>query len=311
MIAIAVPEFGGPDVLELRDVPIPQPRPEQLRIRVCASTVAKIDISTRNGAISQAGLLGPHHDIGLGWDVAGTVDAVGDGVGRFGVGDEVIGLRDLLFVFPGAHAEYVILHESALANAPRKMTYVQAATIPLAGLTADRGLALTGVGPGQTLLVTGAAGGVGGFVLELARLRNVRTIAVAAPEDETLVRGLGANEFVARTDALGEAVRHLVPSGVDAVIDTALIGIAAHEALRGGGTFVALVAPFAPPAIRGTNVVVQEVYADGARLAELSALAEAKQLTVRVAQRIPLAEAAKAHRLVEGGGQRGRIVLEV
>jgi D-arabinose 1-dehydrogenase-like Zn-dependent alcohol dehydrogenase len=96
-------------------------------------------------------------------------------------------------------------------------------------------------------------------VLELARLRNLRTIAVASPADETLVGELGATDFVARTDALGQAVRNVAPTGVDAVIDTAVIGIAAHEALRGGGTFVALVAPFAAPPIRGTNVVVQEV----------------------------------------------------
>jgi NADPH2:quinone reductase len=101
-----------------------------------------------------------------------------------------------------------------------------------------------------------------------------------------------------------------VPGGVDAVIDTAVLGIAAHEALRGGGTFVALVAPFAPPPIRGTTVVVQEVYADGGRLAELSALAEAGRLTLRVAQTIPLDEASKAHELVERGGRRGRIVLQ-
>jgi NADPH:quinone reductase-like Zn-dependent oxidoreductase len=222
----------------------------------------------------------------------------------------VIGLRDLLFAFPGGHAEYVVLHQGALARAPRGSTHAEAATIPLAGLTADRALSLTRLAPGQTLLVTGAAGGVGGFVLELARLRNIRTIAVAAPEDETLVRQLGATDFLPRSDALGEAVRNLVPSGVDAVIDTAVIGILAHEALRGGGTFVALVAPFAPPPIRATNVIVQEVYADGGRLAELSALAEAGQLTLRVAQTIPLAEAAKAHELVERGGQRGRVVLE-
>jgi NADPH:quinone reductase len=310
MLAIAVPKFGGPEVVELRDIPIPEPGPGELRVRVRASTVAKIDISTRNGAISQAGLLAPHPDIGLGWDVAGTVDAIGDGVSRFGVADEVIGLRDLLFAFPGAHAEYVVLHEGALARAPRGTPHGHAATIPLAGLTADRALALAGLQPGQTLLVTGAAGGVGGFVLELARLRNVRTIAVASPNDEALVRELGAAEFVARTDALGEAVRNLVPGGVDAVIDTALIGVVAHEALRGGGTFVALVAPFAPPPIRGTKVVVQEVYADGGRLAELSALAEAGHLPLRVAQTLPLAEAATAHHLVERGGQRGRIVLE-
>jgi NADPH:quinone reductase-like Zn-dependent oxidoreductase len=309
MYAIALSGFGGPEVLEVRDIPTPEPGPGQLRIRVRASTVAKIDISTRNGDISRSGLLAPHDDIGLGWDVAGTVDAVGASVRRFAVGDDVIGLRDLLFAFPGAHAEYVVLHEGAVAPAPRGMPHEHSATIPLAGLTADRALGLAGLDPGQTLLVTGAAGGVGGFVLELARMRNLRTVAVASPGDETLVRELGATDFVARTDRLGEAVRNLAPSGVDAVIDTAVIGIVAHEALRGGGTFVALVAPFAPPPIRGTNVVVQEVYADGGRLAELSALVQAGRLTPRVAQTIPLTQAAKAHRLVERGGQRGRIVL--
>jgi NADPH:quinone reductase len=278
---------------------------------VRASTVAKIDISTRNGAISHAGLLAPHGDIGLGWDVAGTVDAVGADVRRFAAGDDVIGLRDLLFAFPGAHADYVVLHEGAVAHAPSGTPYAQAATIPLCGLTADRALALAGLHPGQTLLVTGAAGGVGGFVLELARLRNLRTIAVASPDDEALVGELGATDFIARTEDLGDAVRNVVPGGVDAVIDTAVVGIVAHEALRGGGTFVGLVAPFAPPPIRGTKIILQEVYADGGRLAELSALVEAGRLTLRVAETIPLAEAAKAHELVEGGGQRGRIVLQV
>jgi NADPH:quinone reductase-like Zn-dependent oxidoreductase len=310
MYAIAVSDFGGPGVLELRQIPVPEPATGQLRVRVRASTVAKIDISTRAGAISQAGLLAPHEAVGLGWDVAGTVDAVGPGARRFTAGDEVIGLRDLMFTFPGAHAEYVLLDEPAVAHAPRATPHEQAATIPLAGLTADRALGLAGLEPGQTLLVTGAAGGVGGFVLELARLQNLRTIAVASPDDEALVGELGATEFVARTEALGEAVRNRVPGGVDAVIDTAVIGVVAHEALRGGGTFVALVAPFAPPPIRGTKVVVQEVYADGGRLAVLSALAEARRLSLRVAHTLPLTEAAQAHRLVERGGQRGRIVLQ-
>ncbi|MDP9347476.1 MAG: NADP-dependent oxidoreductase [Actinomycetota bacterium] len=310
MYAIALSDFGGPEVLEVRDIPIPEPGLGQLRVRVRASTVAKIDISTRNGAISRGGLLAPHEDIGLGWDVAGTVDAVGAGVRRFAVGEDVIGLRDLLFVFPGAHAEYVVLHEGAVAHAPSGTPHEQAATVPLGGLTADRALALAGLAARPDAARHRAAGGVGGFVLELARLRGLRTIAVASPADEALVGELGATDFVARTDALGEAVRNLVPGGVDAVIDTAVVGIVAHEALRGGGTFVALVAPFAPPPIRGTKVVVQEVYADGGRLAELSALVEAGRLTLRVAQTIPLVEAAKAHQLVESGGQRGRIVLQ-
>lgn len=102
------------------------------------------------------------------------------------------------------------------------------------------------------------------------------------------------------------AVRRLVPGGVDAVIDTAVVGVPAHEALRGGGTFVALVAPFAPPPLRATRVLVAEVFADGARLTELSALVDAGQLTLRVAETMPLADLAKAHELLTAGGIRGR-----
>jgi NADPH:quinone reductase len=111
--------------------------------------------------------------------------------------------------------------------------------------------------------VTGAAGG---FAVELAALCGLRTVAVAASQDEHLVRELGATDFVARTDELGKAVRNLIPGGVDAVIDAAVLGISAHNTLRGGGTFVALIRPFAPPPIRGTRVVVAEAFADGARL---------------------------------------------
>jgi NADPH:quinone reductase len=147
------------------------------------------------------------------------------------------------------------------------------------------------------------------LVIELAAMRGVRTVAVADKEDEPFLRRLGATQFVPRTEQLGAAVRRLVPGGVDAVIDAAVLGINAHEALRGGGTFVVLVAPFAPPPLRATRVVVQEVFADGGRLTELSALVDAGRLTLRVAQKLPLNDIATAHRLLDAGGLRGRLVL--
>ncbi|NES15729.1 MULTISPECIES: NADP-dependent oxidoreductase [Micromonospora] len=308
MRAVTVRRFGGPEVLEIVDVPLPQPGPAQVRIRVAAAAVNRIDLSTRNGALAKAGLLAPAPQVWLGWDVAGEIDAIGDGVTRFAVGDAVVGLRDILSA-PGAQADYVVLDEGAVARAPSTATPAQAATLPLIGLTADRALGLTGLNAGQSLLVTGAAGGVGGLVLELAAMRGIRTVAVAGKEDEELVRRLGAAWFVARTDQLAAEVRRLVPGGVDAVVDAATVGVAAHEALRGAGTFVALVRPFAPPALRGTRVVVQEVYADGARLAELAALVDAGRLTLRVADVLPLAEVATAHERLAAGGLRGRLVL--
>lgn len=309
MRALVVRNFGGPGSLEIADLPVPEAGPGQVRVRVAASSVNPIDVSTRSGALAQGGLLVPAPEIGLGWDFAGTVDGVATGVTRFAPGDEVIGLRDILSSVPGAQAEYVIVDESALAPAPASASLVEAATLPLNGLTAARALDLARVSRGDTLLVTGAAGAVGGYVLELARLRGVRTVAVASEEDEPLVRGLGASEFVARADKLAQPVRDVAPGGVDAVIDAAVVGITAHEALRGGGTFVALVRPFAPPPIRGTTVVVQEVFADGARLTELAALVDAGHLTLRVASVLPLAQAARAHERFAAERLRGRLVL--
>jgi NADPH:quinone reductase-like Zn-dependent oxidoreductase len=161
-------------------------------------------------------------------------------------------------------------------------------------LTAAQSLDRTGLRAGQTLLVTGAAGGVGGLVRQLAELRGIRTVAIEA-----------------RTDHLADIVREQVPGGVDAVIDAAVLGVAAHDALRGGGTFVALVRPFAPAPLRGTRVVVQEVWADGGRLAELSALVDAGHLTLRVAGTYPLEEIAGAHERLAAGGLRGRLVLRI
>jgi NADPH:quinone reductase-like Zn-dependent oxidoreductase len=225
------------------------------------------------------------------------------------IGQGVIGLRDVLSAIPGAQAEYVVVDESAIAPAPTTASLVEAATLPLNGLTAERSLELARVRRGDTLLVTGAAGAVGGYVLQLAKLRGIRTIAVASAEDETLVRQLGASEFVPRAPKLAQPVRVVAPGGVDAVIDAAVIGIVAHETLRGGGRFVALVRPFAPPPIRGTEVVVQEVFADGARLAGLSALVDAGHLTLRVAETIPISQAAAAHERFASGRPRGRLVL--
>ncbi len=308
MRSVVVRRFGGPEVLEIIDTPVPAPGPGQVLVKVAASSLNPIDLSTRAGRITQAGLVAPSDQLGLGWDVAGHVQETGPGARRFRVGDPVIGLRDLLFA-GGAHADFVVLDETALAPAPKYVPLVDAATLPLNALTADRALDLTGLGRGRTLLVTGASGGVGGFAVQLAALRGLRTVALARPDDAERVRSLGADEVVTSADDLGPAVRAIVPGGVDAVIDAAVLGITAHQALRGEGTFVALVRPFAPPPIRGTRVLVQEVFADGARLAELAALADAGVLTLRVAHTLTFDDAQTAHILLEKGGVRGRIVL--
>ncbi|MEU4423415.1 NADP-dependent oxidoreductase [Actinoplanes sp. NPDC024001] len=308
MRAAIVRRFGGPEVIEFADLPVPEPGPGQVRIRVAAAAVNRIDLSTRDGKLAHAGLLAPADSYALGWDVAGEIDALGPDATRFPLGARVIGLRDVLSA-PGTYADYVVLDEAAVAPAPATASAAEAATLPMAGLTATRSLTLADLRRGETLLVTGAAGSVGGVLLQLAALHGIRTVAVAAPEDQKFVESLGATWFVPRTAPISAAVRAMVPGGVDAVVDAAVIGVPAHEALRGGGTFIALVAPFAPPPLRGTRVIVQEVYADGPRLTELSALTDAGLLTLRVAATLPLTAAAEAHTRLAAGGIRGRLVL--
>ena len=254
-------------------------------------------------------------DVGIGWDLAGVIDAVGPGTDRFDAGDAVIGMRDLLTAPVGAQAEQVVLDSDAVAPAPRSVPAAEASTIPLNGLTAVQALNLLALHPGQWLLVTGAAGALGGFALELAALRGLKTVAVAAPRDEELVRRLGADEFVARTQELGGAVRRVVPAGVDgaldAALDAAVVGVAALDAVRDKGSFVAVAAGAAPMPLRGTRVRNVWIRTDGPQLAELAALVDARRLTPRVAATLPLEEVAAAHQRVAAGGLRGRIVLRL
>ena len=239
-----------------------------------------------------------------------SIDAIGPGVDRFRAGDPVIAMRDLLSASVGAQAEYVVLDTEAVAPAPRTVSPVEAATVPLNGLTAAQALDLLALREGQWLLVTGAAGALGGFALELATLRGLRTVAVASPGDESLVRGLGADAFVPRSDELGASVRRVVPGGVDGALDAAVIGISALDGVRDGGAFIAVAAGAAPTPLRGTRVHNVWIRTDAPRLAELAALVDARRLTPRVAAVQPLDTVAAAHERLSAGGVRGRIVLE-
>ncbi len=310
MRAIVVRRFGGPEVLEIVDVPVPQPAARQVRIRVEAAAVNPVDVATRAGWLAESGLMAAEGQIGIGWDLAGEIDAVGEGVDQFHVGDRVIGLRDLLTAPIGAQAEQIVLDIDAVAPAPHGARPADAATLPLNGLTASQALDLLELQREQWLLVTGAAGALGGFALELAALRGLRTVAVASPEDEDLVRGLGATAFLARTADLGTAVRQLLPGGVDGALDAALVGVSALDAVRDGGSFVAVSAGAAPPPLRGTRVHNVWIRSDGRRLAELSALVDAGRLTLRVDSTHPLDYVSAAHERLAAGGVRGRVVLE-
>jgi NADPH:quinone reductase len=305
MRAAVVKKVGGPEAVEIVEVPVPEPGPFQVRIRVAAAALNPADAAVWAGVFGS--LEGMEH-AGLGLDAAGTVDAVGLGV-LLEVGTPVIAFDSGALRATKAQAEFLVVPLNSVAVAPEGMDLTLAATIPLNAMTAAQALDQLPLRPRDTLLVTGAGGAVGGYAVELARLRGVRVVAQGQPEDEEFLRGHGATWFVSREEELGEAVHRFVPRGVDGVLDAAALGEPALVAVRDGGVFVSVRVDVLPRLRRG--VVVRNIAAspEAARLAYLSALAEVGLLTPRVARIYPLAEAAEAHAQLARGGLRGRIVL--
>ncbi|SER14528.1 NADPH:quinone reductase [Lentzea xinjiangensis] len=308
MRAAVVKEFGGPEVLQVIDVPTPEPGPGEVLVEVAGASVSFADVMVRTGLNVQYGATAAREQFGLGADVAGTVAAVGAGVTRFTVGDAVVGTQERLDRPLGAQAEYVLLEDWELAPAPVGAGLVESATLGLNATTADQALDVLGLKPSQWLLVSGAAGGVGLFAVELARLRGLRVIAQGRARDEELLLRAGAERFVPSGDDLVPAVRRLVPGGVDAAIDAADLRAGAADAVRHGGAFVSLLnsAPMARRQVRMTNLAW---HTDGERLAKLAAYAGAGLISLRVATTFPLARIADAHEALAAGGLRGRIVL--
>jgi NADPH:quinone reductase len=305
MQAVTISAFGGPDVLRVADVPVPEPGPGQVRVEVHAAAVHPVDLATRAGAFAE--LLPGQPRYVLGWDVAGTVDAVGAEIAAFLPGDAVVGLSVWFDSLAGTQAEFVVLDAAGVAAAPEGTSWVEAATLPLNALTAVQALNLMPEGI-RSVAIAGAAGAVGAFAAELAVHRGQAVYAVASAQDETFIRGLSAT-FVPRSADPAGAIRAAAGGPVDAVLDAAGIGEAALGAVRDGGAFVATVPPAAPPAQRDIQVSAVQVEADGGQLAELVALAEHGKLNLRVARSYSLQHAALAHARLEQGGVRGCLVL--
>ncbi|TCO45516.1 NADPH:quinone reductase-like Zn-dependent oxidoreductase [Kribbella antiqua] len=305
MRALVARRLEGPDALEVIETPVPEPAAGQVRIKVAAAAVNPVDVAVSTGKVVQYGVTAPREQFGLGWDVAGTIDAIGEGV-DLTPGTPVIGLADLLGLPLKTHAEYVVLNADAVAPAPKGLDLTAASTIALNALTALQALKALQLTPGQTLLVTGAAGGVGGYAVELGKRLDLTVIASAGEEDEDLVRRLGADHFVPKDLT---AVHTIAPAGVDGLVDAAVRGIAAQEAVRNRGWHAHVQAGPTPPHLRGITVEQIFVQANRSELQELVQLVEAGVLSTRVADTYPLHEAPAAYNRLAKGGVRGRLVL--
>lgn len=306
MRAVIYRSVGAPQVIEVAEVDLPEPELFEIRIKVEAAALNPADVAAWSGQFPAPP---PGSHFGLGWDVAGTVDAVGPGA-AWEIGTAVIGIVQGATGVVRAQGEYAIVPSNAIATAPEGVDAAHAATIPLNGLTAAQSVELLGLRAGQSVLIIGAAGAVGGYAVQLAKRRGLTVIASDLPDDEDFVTTvLGADSFVPSSDDPTAAVRLLYPSGVDAVLDTTTLGGRIIGAVADGGTFVTTRVDALPQPERGIRVRLTQVSPDAAMLTTLSDLAATGALAVRVARTYPLDQAAQAHVWLAKGGLRGRLVL--
>src|SRR3954464_10991524 len=299
MKAVIYAEYGGPEVLHVAEVDEPQTRPGQVRIAVRAAGVNPIDFKQRGGALAAFMPLElPAID---GREAAGVVDEVGEGASA-SVGDEVLG-----FAVGGADAEHAILDD--FVPKPAAASWEQAAGLPVAAEASARVFnVLGGLSAGQTIVINGAAGGVGAVAVQLAVARGARVIGTASDRTHDFLRSLGA-EATTYGDGMAERIRALAPDGVDLGFDTAgRGGVTDLIELTGDPARVATIADFGAAEL-GVKVTGG---ADGrvlGGLTEATALIQAGRLKVPIARAFKFAEAPDAHRLIEEGHVRGKLVL--
>lgn len=310
MLTVVQNSFGGPEVLEAVERPVPKPSFTEVLVRVHAASVNPVETSIRSGAIP---LLG-EPPFTLGWDVSGVVAAVGPGASRFEVGDEVYGMPN----FPRAangYSAYVTSPSRMLARKPAALDHVEATALPLVGLTAWQGLVeYAEIGPGDRVLIHAAGGGVGHVAVQIAKARGAFVIGTASAAKADFVRSLGADEVIDyRATDFTTAVRD-----VDVVLDVVGRGYGERslEVLRRGGTLVTAIDHSdqelaAAARARGLRCVGVAVEPDRAGLEALTALVDEGRLRPHVSATFPLRDAAKAHAELESGGTQGKVVLTV
>lgn len=308
MRAVTYTSVGSPDVIQVSEIDKPEPGLFEIRIKVQAASLNPADMAAWSGLFPPPA---EGSQFGLGWDIAGVVDAVGPGA-TWEVGTPVIAIIPGATGVGRAQAEYAVVPSHALAHAPAGVDPLEAATIPLNGLTAAQSVELLGLNAGQTVFITGAAGAVGGFAVQLAKRRGLIVIASGRAEDKSFTIDIaGADAFVPASESPVDAVRALYPEGVDAVLDTTTLGQALIGAVSDNGTFVATRMDALPQPERGIRVRLTQVAAEGSMLTTLSDLAASGELVLRVAQTYPLDDASQAHARMALGGLRGRVVLNI
>jgi NADPH2:quinone reductase len=312
---MVIPRFGGPDVFERREVPRPVPGLGEILVRVIASGTNPVDAKLRADG-SWAGLIPP---VILGYEAAGRVEVVGPGVTEFAVGDEVYYASEIFGNPKGSYAEYQVVPASIVAPKPRKLSFIEAAAVPLAGGTAwEAVVRRLEVRVGETALIHGGAGGVGSFAVQIARTAGARVLASAGPSNQETLRSLGADVAIdyRREDPADVALRESGGNGVEAVFDTVGKDLVARS-LRATRPFGRLACVLAPEGdlslLYRRNLTLHGIFLtrERRRLEEMTHLIERGQLRPLIEEVLPLEQVRKAHERLDSGHGRGKIVLRV
>lgn len=306
MKAIVLREYGGPELLKFEDAPRPEPRENELLVRVIACGVNPADPLVISGRLAKE--FGTHLPLIPGYDVAGVVEKTGAKVTKFKAGDGVYGYA----LFGGGWAEYAVLAENEAALKPKSVSYVEAAAVPLAALTAWQALVDTAkLSAGQTALIHGGSGGVGSFAVQIAKARGARVIATASTRNQDLLKELGADEAIDYTKTKFEEVAKEVNVVLDPVGRDTLAR--SYAVVKRGGIVVTIVgrpdqAALDKHGIRGASVWSKP---DGNELAEITKFIDEKKIKPAVGQVLPLSEARKASEQAATHHTRGKIVLKI
>ena len=299
-------QFGGPEVLQVGEVEVAPLGPDSVKVKVSGVGINPVDYKVSRGYLQ--GLIESDFPVVIGWDVAGTVVEVGASITEFSPGDRVFGYARLDTVSHGTAAEIVVLPVRVLAHAPSSIDLECAAAVPLTGLTALQLLRRLEIQPGETVLVHGAAGGVGQFAVQLARLAGATVIGTASAKNHDHLRSLGI-EPVGYGSEFEASVRELAPDGVDVVVD--LVGAGSldrSDAIAIPDARVGSIADGDGAKARGGAYVF--VRPSAPDLEHLARLIDDEELSIDIAQTFTFHDAAEAYRLLEEGHVRGKIVLK-
>jgi NADPH:quinone reductase-like Zn-dependent oxidoreductase len=311
MKAVGIMKYGGPEVLELIDVPEVYAGKDEVRIQNYASAVNPTDIVARSGMIAEFQKDFPFPYV-PGMDFAGIIDQVGEDVSTgLKVGDRVMGMAIPKGDY-GAYREQIVLNQQAVVRAPKNTSHIEACTLPMNSLTARLSLDLLGLKPGQVIAVTGGPGAYGGYVIQLAKADGLIVIADSTKNDEVLLKGLGVDIIISREEDFAKQIRAHFPDGVDGLADGALLNELAVDAVKDGGSFTSIRGFKGSPQrdINFSATWVTEYDCDYEKLDNIRQQVEDNKVSLRVADYVHPENTSEAHKRLEGGGTRGRMVIK-